>query len=211
MRVWFSPDGNVRTSKTTDSSGSGHKNLIYSISHSPNGNLFASTSEDKTIKIWGIDGTLITTIQNNNPILEVQFSPDNKMLASAGKDQTVRLWNLEGNLLKIFRGHNAQVNSVAFSPNGTLLASGSLDKSVKLWTLDGTLLETFPSKNEVNQVGFSHDGKILVTATNDEVTLWNFDLDDLVIKSCNYIGNYLITNNSLNQEDKHLCDHVNKS
>ncbi|OYQ65933.1 hypothetical protein B9G53_05895 [Pseudanabaena sp. SR411] len=208
MRVWFSSDGNVRTSEISDSSGSGHKNLIYSISHSPNGKLFASTSEDKTIKIWGIDGTLITTIQNNNPILEVQFSPDNKMLASAGKDQTVRLWNLEGNLLKIFRGHNAQVNSVAFSPNGTLLASGSLDKSVKLWTLDGTLLETFPSKDEVKQVGFSHDGKILVTATNDEVTLWNFDLDDLVIKSCNYIGNYLRTNSALNQEDKNLCNHI---
>ncbi|HBL12148.1 MAG TPA: hypothetical protein DD379_12205 [Cyanobacteria bacterium UBA11162] len=204
-RTWFKPDGNVRTSRY----GDGHTSLVSSVVFSPDGTTLASASFDKTVKLWNLDGELLKTLNHPNFVSDVRFSPDGKLLASAGYDQIVRLWNLDGSQLKEFRGHQSLVNSVNFSPDGYLLASGSLDKTVKLWNLDGTLLKTFKlNDSSVNKVSFSPDGKVLAAVSTERVTLWNFDLDDLLSRSCYKIGDYLKTNSNVNESDRDLCDGI---
>ncbi|MEH1840884.1 MAG: hypothetical protein V7L20_19525 [Nostoc sp.] len=62
------------------------------------GEIIASGSTDKTIKLWKKDGTPITTLTgHNDSVTSVSFSPDGKIIASASKDDKVILWSLQLN------------------------------------------------------------------------------------------------------------------
>ncbi|NES72397.1 MAG: hypothetical protein F6K24_47980, partial [Okeania sp. SIO2D1] len=93
---------------------------------------------------------------------------------------------------------------------GKIIASASLDKTVKLWNIDGTLLKTLTAHSGgVRGVAFSPDGKILASASSDRtIILWNLDrilqLDKLAY-ACNWVKDYLQTNQQLEQSDRNLC------
>ncbi|MEG3863978.1 PDZ domain-containing protein [Microcoleus sp. herbarium12] len=206
IRAWFAPDGNVLTS---GGDSDGHDWNVNKVSFSPDGKILASASSNNEIKLWNPDGSLLKTLEGHtNAVEDVSFSPDGKILASASKDQTVRLWNLKDKSHKILRGHNSFVNSVSFSSSG-LLASGSMDKTLKLWLSDGTLLKTF-NMDSFTMAKFSPDGKTLAVSS-DKVTLLNFDLDDLMVRGCDWARDYLKTNPNVKESDRHLCDGINQS
>lgn len=74
----------------------GHSDSVNSVSFSPDGEIIASGSSDKTIKLWKKDGVPSTTlIGHKGAVTSVNFSPDGKTLASASKDGKVILWNLQ--------------------------------------------------------------------------------------------------------------------
>lgn len=108
---------------------------MTSVAFSPNGQLIATGSWDKTVKLWKPDGTLVTTLRGHNAeVFGVAFSPDSKIIASASGDKTVKLWRtIDGKELTTFKGHNATVWKVAFSPNGETIVSGDEDKRVLVW------------------------------------------------------------------------------
>lgn len=116
----------------------GHTAQVNLFSFSPNSQLIASASEDKTIKIWDLeDGSLVRTLPSNtSDINALAWSPNGQLLAVALSNHTIEIWDLaNGSLVQTLQGHATPVNAVAFSPNGTLLASASDDKIVKIWTV----------------------------------------------------------------------------
>ena len=157
---------------------SGHKAAVLGIDISRDSKFIASTSVDKTIKLWRRDGTEIATLKGHQGIVRsVKFSPDGQFIASGSDDGTVKLWQRNGTLLKTFQGHSAGIWTVAFSPDGQTIASASMDKTVKLWNKDGKLLRTLQGHTAgVTSVAFSPDGQTIVTASGDKtVKLWNKD------------------------------------
>ncbi len=60
----------------------------------PDGETFASGSDDKTIKIWEVKtGTELSVIEgHSNLVNAVVFSPDGQLLASGSSDNTVKVW-----------------------------------------------------------------------------------------------------------------------
>ncbi|AFZ11646.1 WD40 repeat-containing protein [Crinalium epipsammum PCC 9333] len=160
----------------------GHTYSVNGASFSQDGKTIASASDDSTVKLWNLDGTLRKNLQQpGSRFNSVSFSPQGKVVASADWDKTVKLWSIDGTLLKTLKGHRYGVNSVSFSPDGKAIASASWDKTIKFWSLDGKELKTLKGhSDEVISVSFSSDGKTIASASQDKtVKLWNLDGKEL--------------------------------
>ncbi len=159
----------------------GHSGTVISVSVSPDGKTLASSSADRTIKLWNLEtGKEIRTLTGHtNSVDGISFSPDGKTLASGSADRTIKLWNLEsGKENRTLTGHTNSVVRVSFSPDGKTLASGSQDKTIKLWNPDtGKEIRTLSGHtNTVLSVSFSPDGKTLASGGADQtIKLWNPD------------------------------------
>jgi predicted ATPase/WD40 repeat protein/GAF domain-containing protein/tRNA A-37 threonylcarbamoyl transferase component Bud32 len=157
---------------------SGHTEVVFSVDISPNGQLIATGSSDRTVKLWKPDGTLINTFQGHqSAVWDVAFSPDGKTIASASRDRTVKLWGLNGRLLNTLKGHQDEVVGISFSPDGQTIASASRDHTVKLWDRDGNVIDTLSGhQSSVWKAVFSPDDQMIVTASEDKtVKLWKID------------------------------------
>ncbi|AFZ14569.1 WD-40 repeat-containing protein [Crinalium epipsammum PCC 9333] len=217
--VAFSPDGQTIASASWDKTVklwnlagrelqtlTGHGSYVYSVTFSPDGQTIASASNDKTVKLWNLAGQELQTLTGHSSyVYSVAFSPDGRTIASASWDKTVKLWNLAGRELQTLTGHSDYVNSVAFSPDGQTIASASNDKTVKLWNLAGRELQTLTGHSDyVNSVAFSPDGQTIASASWDNTV----DLDDLLLKGCNWAHDYLQNNPNVEESDRHLCDGI---
>jgi WD40 repeat protein len=130
---------------------------------------------------WWVDGT----------VSALAFSRSGRGLMIGVSDGRVALWDIakpgatSGELLA---GHVAAVQ--ALSPGrDSVLASGGKDGTVILWdpaaraTLQQTLVNRAgPSgeHTEVNTVAFDSSGRLLLTATADRITLWNYTKRSIV-------------------------------
>ena len=100
----------------------GHSSSINAVVWSPDGKHIASSSDDKTVRVWdAATGMLLRTLEGHSSSVEsVAWSPDGKYIASGSDDKTVMVWDAAtGKLLRTLEGHTYSGLSVAWSPDGT--------------------------------------------------------------------------------------------
>ncbi|MGK7901306.1 MAG: CHAT domain-containing protein [Hormoscilla sp.] len=163
----------------------GHSDFVNSVAISPDGQMLASGSVDRTIKLWDLGtGELLYNITGHSSgITCVTFSHDGKTLASssANPDGTIKLWDPQtGELKGTLKGDDwvvLSVWSIALSPNGQILVSGhQVDSTVKIWNLGtGELLHTLRGHVlGVKTVAFSPNEDIIVSGGWDSnIKIWN--------------------------------------
>ncbi len=174
INIWSVSDGKLlKTLK-------GHSKFFNLVNFSPDGNSFASVSDDKTIELWSIwDGELIKSLEVSSRVEYLSFSPNGKILISKSRNNTIKLWSLpDGKFLKSLGNHFRNVDSIIFSPDEKIMTSrsGPLDKTIKMWSMpNGKLLKTLEGHSDnVYSIIFSPDGKTLASWARDKtIKLWS--------------------------------------
>ena len=161
----------------------GHRDSIDSLTFSPDSTTFATTSRDKTGRLWDIN------TGKNKKLLEelpgerfsVAYSPDGKTLATAVGNK-VHLWDasrkknkntLKGHLF----GSRSYIYSVVYSPDGKTIATAN-ESEVQLWDANtGKNIGTLKGHIDIDVAVYSPDGETIATArySHDQgvVSLWD--------------------------------------
>ncbi|WP_373529534.1 hypothetical protein [Nostoc sp.] len=143
----------------------GHGNNITSVSISPDFQMLASGSEDRTVKLWSLEKNRNFKNPDESAVNNVSFSPNGpnrQLIASVSGQNNVRLWKQDGTLKTTLPGHNSQVS---FSPNSQMLVTASEDRTVQLWRRNGTFIKTL--QGDVIPGSFSPDGRTIALVKDD--------------------------------------------
>ncbi|ONK60026.1 uncharacterized protein A4U43_C08F13430 [Asparagus officinalis] len=186
-RIW-SKDGELKNTLTK------HKGPIFSLKWNKKGDYLLSGSVDKTAIVW--DTRTWEYKQqfefHSAPTLDVDWR-NNVSFATCSTDSTIYVCKIgENRPLKVFAGHQGEVNAIKWDPTGSLLASCSDDWTAKIWSLkqDKCVHDFKEHQKEIYTIRWSPTGPgtnnpnqqlLLASASFDSsIKLWDVELGRLV-------------------------------
>lgn len=156
-----------------------HEKVINSMAVAPNDRVFATASQDKTIKLWdAATGELQATLAGHRRgVWHVEFSPVERCLLSASADKTVKLWDIgQAVCVKTFEGHTNSVLRASFLTHGMQVLSTSSDGTLKLWTIKTSeCVNTFTAhEDRAWALAVRDEGAEIITGGGDSlISVWH--------------------------------------
>lgn len=178
----------------------GHKDNVNEMAFSPDGRTLASAGNDGKVILWDTAGRKPNRELSNKgqAVVAAAFDHRGTLLAVESLSGSVVLWNVSDandpeaslEMLGDLEGEQLKTSAVTFSPDDKTVISLSTYKSgnkfrvyVSSWDVGQRRPITAPSAlplpdgDKVTSAAFSHDGKILALATENDarsvVTLWD--------------------------------------
>ncbi|XP_031624516.1 transducin beta-like protein 3 [Contarinia nasturtii] len=180
IKVWKLPkelDSNETINLNCIATEIAHKEDVNCITISPNDKMIATTSQDKTAKLWSLNNlSLLGVLRGHRRgIWCARFSPVDQVLMTTSGDCTIKLWSLtDMSCLKSFEGHDSSVMRAEFLSQGMQILSAGSDGLIKLWNI---------KSSECISTLEKHDGRIWTMAvTTDESHFVSGGADSLLVK-----------------------------
>ncbi|THZ92894.1 WD40 repeat-like protein [Aureobasidium pullulans] len=187
---------------------------ILEVVFSPDGKLLAIVCTNDTVELWSMTTeTSCWTLRTLPDLKNVVFSPDAMLLASVHWWDTPvsYMWDITTKDQLRFDDHGSYGERIAFSPNSKLAVFVSVDGMLKLWDVTArTVHKMLGGANEYSilsreaNVVFSPDGKLIASAQDFVVKLWNVESGTLVEKFTVDRYGPCITSLSFSQDGRHL-------
>lgn len=126
----ISPDGQLIREIPTE------QGRINNVNFSPDGQKLVTSGIDGSVKIWNLQGNLITAIKSSSSgwTNAAHYHPNGQWLVTANDDGILRLWCDDGSLLTELSLGQTKLTSVTVSPDGHHLAVSS--NQGKIWFID---------------------------------------------------------------------------
>lgn len=153
-----------------------HKDSVWKVAFSRDGNWLGSASLDKTAHVFHLERrTSINLIGHNDRVYSIDFSADGSKVATASVDNDVRIWVLPDGRPIARIPHKDAVIDIEFSPDSHRLATASLDNVIYLWDAnDFSHVDSLQGHTDsVLNLSFSSDGQWLASVSEDRtVRIW---------------------------------------
>lgn len=152
---------------------------------SPDGRRIVFTQGPSMLYSWNVEtGQVILMSGSADAVNALVFTPDGRRVVTSSTDGTITVFDAEsGSQLAqpISMKANDSVSELAVSPDGRrLITDGELSNGIRIWDLDsGQLIahgEAHPAefRNYIFALGISHDGRRIVTGSNDRtIQIWD--------------------------------------
>ncbi|KAJ3136158.1 hypothetical protein HK100_002033 [Physocladia obscura] len=163
-----------------------HKDRVFAVAVSTDGQFVVSGSWDKTVKIWDVHTGAVqkTLLGHSDEVYAIAISADSQFIASGSSDRTVKLWDVQtGAVQKTLKGHSKAVRAVAISPGGQFIVSGSADTTVRIWDAQtGVVQKTLTGHTDyVRSVAISANEWFVVSGSSDKtVKIWNVESGEVL-------------------------------
>lgn len=144
-----------------------HTYYVNTAVFSPSGLTMLTASEDKTAKLWDLQGKLLQDLKHKKAVTSAAFSADGLLILTVPRDKAAKIWDLQGNFLQHFK-HQERINSAVFSPDGRTILTASNDNTARLWNVQGAPINTFYHRSDVNAAMFSPGGSRILTLCKDK-------------------------------------------
>ncbi len=174
-------------------------------------NIIASSSKDRTVKIWDFNGVLIKDLTGHRrEVMAVDFSHDGQRVVSGSADGTVKEWDvLKGTETLSINAHDGWVRTVAYNHNSTLIASGGDDGKINIWNRsNGQLQNTIIAHSKwLENLSFSPDGKYVASGGHDNyLIIVNANTGQIVFNSPKQ--DYYVLSTAFDPSGKNLISSV---
>ncbi|MDB4759906.1 WD40 repeat domain-containing protein, partial [bacterium] len=150
---------------------------ILSAVFSTDGTHILSSSKDGTAILWDAETGASTGIEvvHTDYVDACALSPNGNFIATGSRDHSARVLNVQtGEPVGPPLQHHGGIVSIVFAPDGKSVATGCRDGFARIWHLNQ--LDT-PVTMQAGLgrvfVKYTPDGKILLTANEEQIRLWD--------------------------------------
>jgi len=156
---------------------SGHTNVVWWVSFSPDGKRALSGSDDGTARLWDVEsGRELRRMDVKSGVTALAFLPDGRRAIFGCRDGTVRLWDVvRGGELGRLTGQHGEIHCVAASRDGSQVVCAP-DQSLWQWDLaGGQVLNRFEGHaGPIWRVALSRYGRSAISSGSDRTArVWD--------------------------------------